>query len=92
MSPKAPPKILEKWFRGFTPRLRGDESTQSFSGIMGSAHTPKCLHTGRNPVFCGKPNNSGHLLGRQAADNFMSGADKCLEKLAKLLISLIKNV
>lgn len=53
--------ILEKWFRGFIPRFRGDEPTQFCDRIMGSAHTHKCLHTGRNPVFCRKTNHPAKL-------------------------------
>jgi hypothetical protein len=53
--------ILEKWFRGFTPLRLRDEPTQFFGRAMGSAHTHKCLHTGRNPVFCGKINNPADL-------------------------------
>lgn len=61
MSPKPPSLILEKWFRGLTSLRREDEPTQSIGGVMGSAHPHKCLHTGRNPVFCGKPNNPANF-------------------------------
>ena len=52
MSPKAPSLILDKWFRGFTSLCWAYEPTQLVGRVMGSAHTPKCLHTGRNPVSC----------------------------------------
>ncbi len=61
MSPKPPPLILDKWFRGFALLGRRDELTQFFGRVMGYAHTHKCLHTGRNPVFCRKTNHSGQL-------------------------------
>ena len=76
MSPKAPPLILDKWFRGSNSLLLADEPTQFFDRIMGSAHTHKCLHTGRNPVFCRIPNNSNYLLGSQVAASPLSGAAK----------------
>lgn len=64
MSPKATPIILEKWFRGLTSLRREDEFTQYIGGVMGSAHTHECLHTGRNPVFCRIINKFNHLRSR----------------------------
>lgn len=61
MSLRASSVILEKWFRWFNSPWRGDEPTQFFGRVMGSAHPHKCLHTGRNPVFCRKTNHPAKL-------------------------------
>jgi hypothetical protein len=72
--------ILEKWFRGFTPLRLRDEPTQFFGRAMGSAHTHKCLHTGRNPVFCGKPNSPANFDCFSGEAIRISGASPELKK------------
>jgi hypothetical protein len=90
MSPKLPPIILEKWFRGLTPRCRGDELTQSISEVMGSAHTHKCLHTGRNPVCCGKPNSPANFDCFSGEAIRISGASPELKDISNYLKILNK--
>lgn len=88
MSPEAPLVILEKWFREFTLLGRLDEPTQFFVRVMGSAHTHKCPHTGRNPVFCGKTNIPAKLECFFGEAFEISGASLGVGRAANYLILL----
>jgi len=83
MSAKSPSVIQVKWFRGFTSLLREDDPTQSIGRVMGSAHTHKCLHTGRNPVFCRMINKFNQLRGRSGR-RFESQERRFWAKILKL--------
>ncbi len=90
MSAKAPSLILDKWFRWSNSLLLADEPTQFFDRVMGSAHTHKCLHTGRNPVCCRKPNHPAKLDCFSGEALAMSGAS-CREVRASNYLILLWN-